>query len=124
MASLTHTSTARRSTLAARIDLIERRISDALRDLRRVRSELDRAELEKGVLGSRGFTQFILEYLSLHRETSHSIRHLLSQAECAGYAPPASRTLTKRLSEHAARTGKITYSRDDRGWRWLGDKVG
>lgn len=86
-----------------------------LRDLRAYLREQSKESLDKGVLGSRGMTEFCID--TIKQSNGVSVQWLLSQAERAGYAVPTSRTLSKRLTERAYRTGDIAYGKQ-RGWYW------
>lgn len=129
----------------AALERLERRFQEALRDLRALRMELQRDVTSKGVLGSRGLTQFVLEQLQqvkaeharCRQEADHGARvsqdhraavpaagiaisNLLRLAELAGYEPPTARLLSKRLTERAYRTGDIQFDRAGQQWVWQG----
>lgn len=104
-----------------RLEAIERKLTDALTDLRTLRVELGNESRDKGVLGSRGLTRFILEQLEdapLHQPLH--IVELMQIAERAGYQLPSARNLSKRLTEYRIRTGMIGV-RDGR-WFWKGNE--
>lgn len=107
---------------------IERRLESCLKDLRVVRAEIEKDAATKGVLGSRGLTEFVIEQLQATAKTTArglSINDLLSRAERAGYAIPISRTLSKRLSERSYRAHDIIWEGDAKGqgiWVWQGSK--
>lgn len=102
----------------AELENLERRFELLLKDLRIYRRQRTQEEKEKGVLGSRGLTEFIVETLRSN-STMHgySIQHLLHLAEQAGYAIPTLRTMSKRLSERSYRVGDMGYDKQ-RGWHW------
>lgn len=105
----------------AKLELIERRFEKVLRDIREFRHELEGSSKDKGVLGSRGLTEFILTQLQKNPDHSgHSITELLRQAELAGYAVPTRRILSKRLTERAYRVGDIAFDSDGGFWYWKG----
>jgi len=103
-----------------RLEHVLRQLAAASHELRCLRQELIRDSASRGVLGSRGLTQFILERLAQFPDSCFDIQVLAQAAADAGYAIPSTRLLTKRLSEHGARTGKIEFSRKCGGWRWTG----
>lgn len=97
----------------------ERRLLDHARQLRLARKELTRELNSKGVLGSRGLTQFILEHLERTSPQRTRVADLQRIAQAAGYAVPGGAALTQRLSEFRARTGKVDQIRGE-GWGWVG----
>ena len=105
----------------------ERRLLSHARELRLARQLLEKEFNSKGALGSRGLTQFLLDQLEQASSTptlaSSGIRvsELQRRAGAAGYAVPNSVSLTKRLSEFRARTGKVAFDRSF-GWYWTGKK--
>lgn len=102
----------------AELENLERRFELLLKDLRIYRRQRTQEEKEKGVLGSRGLTEFIVNYLqSLKPIEGSSLQHLLHLAERAGYTVPTLRTMSKRLSERSYRVGDIGYDKQ-RGWHW------
>jgi hypothetical protein len=104
----------------AKLELIERRFENLLRDLREFRHELEGASKDKGVLGSRGLTEFVLGLLQT--TGGQSITSLLKQAEEAGYAVPTRRILSKRLTERAYRVGDIAFNKESGVWVWKGQQ--
>lgn len=96
---------------------IDRKLLDLARDVRNLRISLEQESRDRGVLGSRGLTQFVLEYLQSHASYSFTSYQLVQAAQQAGFSAPNSVTLTKRLSEHRRRTGKISI-RDHKYWYW------
>lgn len=98
----------------AELERIERRIENALRDLRLYRAGQIRSLSDRGVLGARDLTAFILELLKMSArhgapKPGLTVKQLLSAAEGAGYAIPTARTLSKRLTTRAYRTGDIEW---------------
>lgn len=104
-----------------RLELIERKLTDALTELRSLKVELGNETRDKGVLGSRGLTEFTLGYLKQHNNQGFSIKDLLKEATKAGYSVPTERALSKRLVEYRIRTGKILVGKDGRWW-WNEDQ--
>lgn len=100
------------------LEAVERRLTDALAQLRTLRVELGNESRDKGVLGSRGLTRFILEQLESSPARSFHVIELLQLAERAGYQAITPRNMTKRLTEYRIRTGMI--GTNDRGWYWKG----
>lgn len=105
---------------------IEARLESCLVGLRRLRTELQRDAASKGVLGSRGLTQFLIEQLQVqfHRHLGYlglTLDVMLARAEAAGYQVPTARTLSKRLTERAYRAGDIKFDPASQTWLWLGD---
>lgn len=96
------------------LESIERRLETVLRDLRAYRSERERADSDKGVLGGRGLTEFVLTLIIATRAIS--TRQLLTAANQAGYAIPTVRTMSKRLTERAYRVGDIKFDQRLDGW--------
>ena len=96
------------------LERIERRFESCLRDLRQYRAYLQRDAADRGVLGSRGLTQFCIEQLSHSPMTT---KELLTVAERAGYQTPTARILSKRLNGHAYRTGGIVWDTGMGKWR-------
>lgn len=117
----------------AELERLEARLESVLCDLRNYRRVQQQAATDRGVLGSRGLTQFIIESLYkaatedtaiTGRDGGFSITALLRLAELAGYAVPTRRILSKRLTERAYRTGDIAWiAGGDEGtglWYWKG----
>jgi hypothetical protein len=112
------------------LERIERRLELVLRDLRIFRGELEEKERDKGVLGSRGLTEFILGVLTcpvptmvgVGSDVGYTIHQLLRAAEQAGYAVPTSRVLSKRLVERSRRVGDIRF--DEAAKKWYGRRQG
>jgi hypothetical protein len=110
----------------AKLELIERRFEKALRELREFRHELEGASKDKGVLGSRGLTEFVIAQLqqapTLKPDDGGgwTITSLLHLAETAGYAVPTRRILSKRLTERAYRVGDIAFDSTGGFWYWKG----
>lgn len=100
---------------------IERRIESALVDLRQLRTDLAHESASKGILGSRGLTQFVVDLLKSGAKPAWSITELLSAAELAGYSVPTSRTLSKRLTDWQYRKGGVRWRSDVNGWTWKQD---
>lgn len=132
----------------ATLERIERRLETALTDLRVLRTELQRDVTSRGVLGSRGLTQFIIEQLQTaaaeHARCLQASQHvaagqqqprmavpapgiaindLLALAERAGYEPPTRRTLSKRLTERNYRVGDIAFDQTAQVWYWQGERA-
>jgi len=84
--------------------------------MRILRRELSGAASDKGVLGSRGLTEFLLGLIQ-SREDGYSITELLTTAEQTGYAVPTRRTLSKRLGVRAYREGDIRYDHEKEVWK-------
>ena len=101
----------------------ERQLTEIARSLRQLRAARERELRDRGALGSRGLTQFILGHLELNPERGFRLSELQRAAQLAGYAVPNSVALTKRLSEHRARTGKIGFDRAA-GWYWVKQEEG
>jgi hypothetical protein len=91
-----------------------------LRDLRVLRNRIIADRRDKGVLGSRGLTEFVVEYLKSRPNGGANIHELLVAAEQAGYAIPIARTLSKRLTLRAYTHGDIAWSKALDGWYWKG----
>jgi hypothetical protein len=115
----------------ASLERIERRLENCLRDLRIFRADQQKMAQGKGVLGSRGLTQFVLEQLwavSGVGDGGLTIKAILLSAEVAGYAIPTARTMSKRLTERAYRVGDIDwqgpgqdFTNGSKGyWYWKG----
>lgn len=100
------------------LELLERRIESILVDLRRFRRDLQREQSDKGVLGSRGLTEFTIGLLQANTRAAWSVRDLLLAAEKAGYMIPTSRILSKRLTEVQYRRGGVKWRKDLGGWTW------
>jgi hypothetical protein len=100
----------------AAFERLERRIENALRDMRVLRHELESASKDKGVLGSRSMTEYVI---SLLQTGPHTITELLNKSEQAGYAIPTRRILSKRLTERKYRVGDLVCEGDV--WSWKGD---
>jgi hypothetical protein len=97
---------------------IERRLERTLRDLRLLRAELSQSVADKGVLGSRGLTEFCLCLLQADNAVGgYTILEILRAAETAGYAVPSARTLSKRLGNRSYRVGDVECG-EDRKWRY------
>ena len=97
----------------AAFERMERRIENVLRDMRILRHELAASTKDKGVLGSRNMTEYVI---SLLQTAPHTITELLESAEKAGYAIPTRRILSKRLTERKYRVGDIVC--DGELWSW------
>jgi hypothetical protein len=108
VASLTHLQ---------ELERLERRLELLLRDFRVLRRQMIDAAKDKGVLGSRGLTEFIIDLLKAEPDQDHQVRDLLYRAEKAGYAIPTVRTMSKRLTERAYRVGDIIWTKQ-LGWCW------
>jgi hypothetical protein len=98
----------------AELERIERRFELALRDLRLYRAGQIRSLSDRGVLGARDLTAFILELLKMAArcgvpKPGFTVQELLRAAEGSGYAVPTARTLSKRLTTRAYRTGDIIW---------------
>jgi hypothetical protein len=98
-----------------RLELIERKLTDALTELRSLKVELGNETRDKGVLGSRGLTEFVLGHLKRNIGLGFTVKELLKEATKAGYAVPTERAMSKRLVEYRIRTGKVS-TRSDRWW--------
>lgn len=105
----------------ASLERFERRLELLLRDLRIFRSELEEGVKDRGVLGSRGLTEYIMGLLKAS-ESGYSINHLLITAEEAGYEIPTRRVLSKRLTARAYRVGDIGYDAEREVWFWKGER--
>lgn len=92
-----------------------------LRDFRILRNRIIETQHDKGVLGSRGLTEFVVGYLKNLYPSAVDIHMILSAAEKAGYAVPMARTLSKRLTVRSYRRGDIAWSKDSDGWYWKGN---
>jgi hypothetical protein len=103
----------------AALERIERRFELALRDLRIFRRELEAGAADKGVLGSRSLTEYILGLLQVS-EAGLSITNLLLTAEQAGYKIPTRRTLSKRLTQRAYRNQDVGFDQEKEVWYWKG----
>lgn len=126
---------------------LESRLSSLLRDLRLYRQELSSTLSDKGVLGSRGLTEYLLLLLRSRAEgeveleralaklrlPAHqrstasslglSIRELMSLADQAGYAIPTRAVLAKRLNARAYSWGDVRFEPERGVWRWVGGKA-
>ncbi len=101
----------------ASLERIERRFELALRDLRILRREIEHSVSDKGVLGSRSLTEYVLDLI---RKSEHgiSITNILLDAEKVGYKITTRRVMSKRLTERAYRVGDIQYDRENEVWVW------
>jgi hypothetical protein len=97
---------------------IDRKLLDLAREVRNLRIMIEREAKDRGVLGSRGLTQFILEHLEKNYPNPFTTYQLMQTAKQAGFATPNTVALTKRLSEHRRRTGKIGNNTQV-GWFWI-----
>jgi hypothetical protein len=107
------------SSFPRRMELLEVRLERVLRDMRAFHSDFLRAERDKGVLGSRGLTEYVMEVLELNSQATrsgYSVHDLLRTAELAGYSVPTVRTLTKRLSDRQYRVGDVRYDKVTGKW--------
>lgn len=95
---------------------IEHRLEHILRDLRIVRAGIEQDIKDKGVLGSRALTEFIVDLVLSGTKPAWPIQELLFAAEQQGYAVPVARTMSKRLTEQAYRKGRIQWSKHLGGW--------
>lgn len=104
----------------ASLERLERRLELVLRDMRIFRRELEHEQADKGVLGSRTLTEYVLGLL----QTSEgmTITDLLLSAEKAGYAIPTRRVLSKRLTGRAYRTGDVAFDDGREVWVWKGPR--
>ena|SRR5665213_3924947 len=103
----------------AALERIERRFELALRDLRIFRRELEESAADKGILGSRSLTEYVLGLLKTS-EGGCSITSLLLNAESAGYKIPTRRVLSKRLTTRAYRNQDIGFDQEKEVWYWKG----
>jgi hypothetical protein len=114
------------------LERIERRLELCLRDLRLYRRGQMESLSDKGVLGSRSLTEFVIEMLQMAArcgvpKPGFTVRELLGAAEGAGYAIPTARTLSKRLTTRAYRSGDIEWVQKMHGgqsycyWHYKGD---
>lgn len=108
------------SPLDSQLDLIEAGFLRALRQFRQFRQDYRRAQQDKGVLGSRGLTEFVLDLLRHNPSIGCSTYDMLVLAEQAGYAPPTVQTLNKRLVERRYRLGDVRFDRQRKVWLWDG----
>jgi hypothetical protein len=99
----------------AAFERMERRIENVLRDMRILRHELEKNVSEKGVLGSRSMTEYVLGLLQTE---PYTITELLNAAEQAGYSIPTRRILSKRLTERKYRVGDLVYDSGSEKWSW------
>lgn len=99
------------------LNQIDRKLLDLARDVRALRQDIEQEAKDRGVLGSRGLTQFVLEMLKENAGYSYTTYELCQAAKAAGFATPNTVALTKRLSEHCRRTGKIAAT--NHGWQWI-----
>ena len=97
----------------AAMERMERRMENVLRDMRILRGELEKASQDKGVLGSRSLTEFVIGLLQTR---PHGLREMMELAEQAGYAVPTRRILSKRLTERKYRVGDIVC--EGEVWSW------
>lgn len=97
----------------ANLERIERRFENLLRDLRIFRSELESSSRDKGVLGTRSLTEYVLGLIS---GGPCRLSDMLTLAEQAGYAVPTRRIMSKRLTERAYRVGDIRYDSGQGVW--------
>ena len=104
----------------AALERLERRLENVLRDMRNYRHELEGASKDKGVLGSRSLTEFVLGLLEVNGEMHINV--ILSEAESTGYKIPTRRIMSKRLTERAWRVGDIQYDALHEKWVWKGKK--
>lgn len=109
------------------LERIERRFENALRDLRLYRAGQIRSLSDRGVLGARDLTAFIIEILKMAAKygvpkPGHTVQELLRAAEGAGYAVPTARTMSKRLTTRAYRTGDIEWLPDGKTGYWYYNK--
>ena len=115
----------------AELERIERRLELCLRDLRLYRRGQMESLGDRGVLGSRTLTEFVLELLRMAArggvpKPGFTVQELLRAAEGAGYAIPTSRTLSKRLTTRAYRSGDIEWVQSHVGqpysyWHYKGE---
>lgn len=103
------------------LNQIDRKLLDLAKDVRALRQDIEQEAKDRGVLGSRGLTQFMLEFLENKQPACYSTYQLMLAAKIAGFATPNTTSLTKRLSEHRRRTGKI--GNDGAGWFWRGREI-
>jgi hypothetical protein len=104
------------------LNQIDRKLLDLARDVRVLRQDIELEVKDRGVLGSRGLTQFLLEYLEQQDPcVSHTTYQLCQAAKAAGFATPNTTALTKRLSEYRQRTGNI--GNNGTGWYWRGEEI-
>jgi hypothetical protein len=114
------TPTPEATELVREVVRLEAYFERGLRDLRVLRDNLTRSQKDKGVLGSRGLTEFVVEYLKSVSGLTKDIHQILIAAEAAGYAIPIARTLSKRLTRRAYTHGDIAWSKIVEGWYWKG----
>ena len=107
------------STHLDELGRLERRLELLLRDLRIYRKDREKQEKDKGVLGSRGLTEYVVDCLKVLPTSGMKLQTILWSAEKAGYAVPTIRTMSKRLTERAYRVGDIGWSKE-REWHWKG----
>lgn len=103
------------------IELLERKLEGVLVELRQFRRGMIADTRDKGALGSRGLTQFVVDLLKANTRPAWSVEELLLAAERVGYAIPTSRTMSKRLTEWQYRKGQIKWAKELNGWQWQGD---
>ena len=113
-------STLQLDSRVVRLEAVERKLTDALAEIRTLRVELGNESRDKGVLGSRGLTGFIIEQLQAKPQHDITVIELLQLAERAGYQPITPRNLSKRLTEYRIRTGMIGVRSEGR-WYWKGE---
>lgn len=97
---------------------IERRLEHTLQDIRQLQKDIQSAHQDKGVLGSRGLTQFCVDLLKSNTKPAWSVEEMLIAAERAGYAIPTRRTLSKRLTGWQYRRGGVRWVAGLDGWTW------
>ena len=75
------------SSALIELDSIEARLKTICCDLRNLRRDLTATHASKGVLGSRGLTEFVVGLLKSDTKPAWGVSELLVAAEKAGYRP-------------------------------------
>ena len=104
------------------LNQIDRKLLDLAKDVRALRQDIEQEAKDRGVLGSRGLTQFLLEFLTHNEPACYTTYELCQAAKAAGFATPNTTALTKRLSEHRRRTGNIGITSQG-AWFWHGREI-
>jgi hypothetical protein len=100
------------------LEIIERKLEALLRDIRIYRKHQQAATKDKGVLGSRGLTEFIIEQLK-NVPSGFSAHELLTLADRAGYQITTTRTMSKRLTLRSYRHGDIRFNQQHKRWQYV-----
>lgn len=119
------------SDLGQQLDQLEQRLAAVLRDLRLFRQDWQRAQRDKGVLGSRGLSEYVLALLRegadirhqvtgemVRVDSGYTVHELLRSAELTGYTVPTANALHQRLRQRHYRVGDVEYVALTKRWRW------